>query len=247
MGIIASSQQSADESLILDSENQILDLDSVEEDYRVPLDGTDRARLVSMRLYRHRHPTKTGEQGAFFMILHSLQSPLRHERIALLRALSYWFKEGVDRDTFTATWVESMEQRTWRRLTSLMSRPECLDEMERTWISGNSQAAKKGWYDSSEGLYWLQEDDYVSEQDTTDHAAHFRAIIEGAADAREELFAHMVGLNPVPVWEVDPESKFSEKDLKEGKVPGEADSRKRKKRRKDNPADSPGRTAAAGH
>ena len=62
-----------------------------QHDEKFPLDGSDWARLVSMRLHPHPH-----EGAVFWLKLHSMDTPLGRERKAFHRGIHHWFIIGND-------------------------------------------------------------------------------------------------------------------------------------------------------
>ncbi|HEY9870145.1 MAG TPA: hypothetical protein V6D08_13345 [Candidatus Obscuribacterales bacterium] len=64
---------------------------------RLPLDGSDWCRLVNMRLRREERECKClKEEHDFWIMVHSMQSPLARMRDGNKRASVHWFLRGQD-------------------------------------------------------------------------------------------------------------------------------------------------------
>lgn len=89
---------------------------------RFPLDGSDWARLVDMRLHGHHQEVLCDSCAGFWLKLHSKESPLFHERKKYQQGLMHWFSYGNDQ--YQCPWryrTEWQEDPLWRVIIDGMS------------------------------------------------------------------------------------------------------------------------------
>jgi hypothetical protein len=111
-----------------------------ENEEQFPLDGSEWARLVALRLHEQHHPKCVcSDCDDFWVRLHSIGGPLGHERLAIQRSLHYWFLQGAEHYGYQFTPEETSQEKAWRTLAILSSNPESLAEAERSWLAAKQQ------------------------------------------------------------------------------------------------------------
>lgn len=168
------------------------------DESQFPLDGSDWARLVRMRLDRG----KTHQTGCvchhcddFWGWLHRLTGPLQHERLAFQRATHHWFL--LASDNYGMPWYSANESHKAQVLDVLRNlvadgRKKSLDEIEQDWLRARSAA--KAWLPNSGGV-WMANDSESGES----RAIPDRGVIVLGTDLNQQSDAIMTDSPTEPI------------------------------------------------
>ncbi|MBX9688431.1 MAG: hypothetical protein K2X27_17105 [Candidatus Obscuribacterales bacterium] len=112
-----------------------------------PLDGSDWARLVSMRLHPSHRELECEKKLDFWLRLHSDESPLPHERKVCQKGLNHWFLIGNEQYNLDLRYTTEshIDDPVWKHIISQMGQQQLtidsnghLKQMDEKWTSENN-------------------------------------------------------------------------------------------------------------
>lgn len=116
-----------------------------------PLDGTDWSRLVSLRLeHEDRSECKNSACEDLLTRLHSIGTPLPHERKAIKQALHYWFLTGLKQYKPMPLGEQSDSGMHALEVLTTLKSDAALEEAERQWMKKRVKAWRL-----SPGGFWV--------------------------------------------------------------------------------------------
>jgi hypothetical protein len=113
------------------------------KDAQFPLDGSEWARLVQLRLDHEHHACDCHRCTNLLTRLHSKDSPFKGDRVAVQRALHHWFFHNVH-DQWSSPWPmgETSGVHALKTLTTLGSSVQGLAAVEKQWLMERNKAWK---------------------------------------------------------------------------------------------------------